>query len=73
MGVGDGQRVNIPAPALVKRIRDVVRERARRLKVAGAQADSEASAEEDPANASPRKAYACFHGRPYRKPTQVGG
>ena len=66
-------RFNIPAPAVVKREEDVCEERSCRLKVAVPQADVEASAEADSLNHAPRKSFACSHGRPYRKPTQVGG
>ena len=48
-------------------------ESGRRLKVAVPQGDVEASAEADPVNHAPRKSFWCSRGRPYRKPTQVGG
>ena len=66
-------RFNIPAPAVVKRRSDVCEERGRRLKVAVSQDDVKASAKMDSLNHAPRKASTCSHGRPYRKPTQVGG
>ena len=66
-------RFNIPAPTVVKFIRDVCQEKGRRLKVAVPQGDVAASAKADPLNDAPRKADKCSHGRPYRKPTQVGG
>jgi len=66
-------RFNIPAPATVKRSSDVGGEGGRRLKVAVSQDDVEASAKMDSLNQAPRKASTCSHGRPYRKPTQVGG
>ena len=66
-------RFNIPAPAVVKRRSDVCEERGRRLKVAVSQDDGEAKAEPDSPNQAPRKASECSRGRPYRKPTQVGG
>ena len=65
-------RFNIPAPAMVKLQRYVFAERSCRLKVAVAQADAETSVEVDFLNRIPRKALLCSHGRPYRKPTQVG-
>ena len=65
-------RFNIPAPAVVKPQSDVFEERSCRLKVAVAQADAETSVEVDSLNRIPRKALQCSHGRPYRKPTQVG-
>ena len=66
-------RFNIPAPAMVKLQSDVSEERGRRLKVAVAQADAETTVDVDSSSPIPRKALQCFHGRPYRKPTQVGG
>ncbi len=66
-------RFNIPAPALVKLQKDVAKERSCRLKVAVPQGDAEATAEVDSLNERPRKALQCSQGRPYRKPTQVGG
>ena len=66
-------RFNIPAPAMVKLMGDIWWEKSRRLKVAVPQGDVEASAEADSSNMAPRKACTCSHGRPYRKPTQVGG
>ena len=66
-------RFNIPAPAMVKLQSDVLEERSCRLKVAVAQADAETSVDVDSLNRTPRKALSCSHGRPYRKPTQVGG
>ncbi len=66
-------RFNIPAPAVVKLGSDVSVEMGRRLKVAVAQADVEASAEADPLTQEPRKTSECSHGCPYRNPTQVGG
>ena len=66
-------RFNIPAPAVVKLERDMCEEKGCRLKVAVAQADVEASAEADPLTHASRKTLKCSHGRPYRKPTQVGG
>ena len=65
-------RFNIPAPAMVKCQSDVFEERGCRLKVAVAQADAETSVEVDFLKQVPRKALSCSHGRPYRKPTQVG-
>jgi hypothetical protein len=65
-------RFNIPAPAMVKLQSDVSEEKSCRLKVAVAQADAETSVEVDSLNRIPRKALSCSHGRPYRKPTQVG-
>ena len=65
-------RFNIPAPAVVKRKRDASVEMSRRLKVTVPQGDGEASAEPDSLKWEPRKALTCSHGRPYRKPTQVG-
>ena len=65
-------RFNIPAPAVVKLGSDVSVEMGRRLKVAVAQADAETSVEVDFLKQVPRKALLCSHGRPYRKPTQVG-
>ena len=65
-------RFNIPAPAMVKLQSDVSEEKSCRLKVAVAQADVEASAKADHLNHASRKSFACSHGRPYRKPTQVG-
>ena len=64
---------NIPAPALVKGGSDVGAESSSRLKVTVAQADVEASAKIDPLKQTPRKPFVPFQGRPYRKPTQVGG
>jgi hypothetical protein len=66
-------RFNIPAPAVVKRESYMCEERGCRLKVAVAQADVEASAKADPLNHASRNPLTCSHGRPYRKPTQVGG
>jgi hypothetical protein len=71
-------RFNIPAPASVKPGDDVPAEKGRRLKVAvcpafGRGKDAEASAEADPLKRTPRKVLRCSRGRPYRKPTQVGG
>ncbi len=66
-------RFNIPAPAVVKLQSDVCEERSCRLKVAVPQGDAEATAEADSLNRAPRKALQCSQGRPYRKPTQVGG
>jgi hypothetical protein len=65
-------RFNIPAPAMVKLQSDVLEERSCRLKVAVAQADAETSVDVDSLNLVPRKVLWCSHGRPYRKPTQVG-
>ena len=65
-------RFNIPAPAVVKRKRDMCEETGCRLKVAVPQGDVEASAKMNPLNRASRKSFACYHGRPYRKPTQVG-
>ena len=65
-------RFNIPAPAMVKLQSDVSGERSCRLKVAVAQADAETTVDVDSSSPIPRKALQCFHGRPYRKPTQVG-
>ena len=64
---------NIPAPALVKAKSDVGAEMGSRLKVTVAQADVEATAKTDPLKQTPRKPLRCSQGRPYRKPTQVGG
>ena len=64
---------NIPAPALVKGGSDVDAERSGRLKVTVAQADVEATAKTDFLKQTPRKPPVCSQGRPYRKPTQVGG
>jgi hypothetical protein len=64
---------NIPAPAVVKGESDVGAEKGSRLKVTVAQADVEATAKTDPLKQTPRKPLVCSHGRPYRKPTQVGG
>ena len=66
-------RFNIPAPAMVKLQSNVFEERSCRLKVAVAQADAETSVDVDSLNRIPRKPLSCSHGRPYRKPTQVGG
>ena len=66
-------RFNIPAPAVVKPESDVCEEGGCRLKVAVPQGDVEATAKADLLNHAPRKAFWCSHGRPYRKPTQVGG
>jgi hypothetical protein len=66
-------RFNIPAPALVKLQSDVIVEKGCRLKVTVPQGDVEATAEADPLKQPPRKALQCSQGRPYRKPTQVGG
>ena len=66
-------RFNIPAPAMVKLQSDVFEERSCRLKVAVAQADVETTVDADSLKRTPRKALSCSHGRPYRKPTQVGG
>ena len=63
---------NIPAPAVVKGESDVGAESSDRLIVIVAQADVEATAKTDSLKQTPRKALACFPGRPYRKPTQVG-
>ncbi len=65
-------RLNIPAPAVVKARIDVSAEPARRLKMPSPQGDAEATAKVDPAKHRPRKRPGCSHGRPYRKPTQVG-
>jgi hypothetical protein len=65
-------RFNIPAPAVVKLEKDMCEEKSRRLKVAVPQGDGEASAEPDSLNHASRKSLKCSHGRPYRKPTQVG-
>ena len=64
---------NIPAPALVKGESDVGAEKSDRLIVIVAQADVEATAKTDSLKQTPRKPLVCSHGRPYRKPTQVGG
>ena len=64
---------NIPAPALVKMKSDVGAEMSCRLKVTVAQADVEATAKADSLKQTPRKPFHCSPGRPYRKPTQVGG
>ena len=64
---------NIPAPALVKGESDVGAEKSWRSKVPVAQADVEATAKTDSLKQTPRKALVCSQGRPYRKPTQVGG
>ena len=64
---------NIPAPALVKGESDVGAEKSDRLIVIVAQADVEATAKTDSLKKTPRKPLVCSHGRPYRKPTQVGG
>ncbi len=66
-------RLNIPAPVVVKALGDMCTEAVRRLKVAVPQGDVEASAEADLPKWASRKAWRCSHGRPYRKPTQVGG
>lgn len=65
-------RLNIPAPTVVKRIDDIRLEAARRLKMPSPQGDAEAFAKVDPLKDGSRKASACSHGCPYRKPTQVG-
>jgi hypothetical protein len=64
---------NIPAPALVKVKSDVGAEMGGRSKVTVAQADVEATAKTDPLKQTPRKPLVRSQGRPYRKPTQVGG
>ena len=64
---------NIPAPAVVKGESDVGAESSDRLIVIVAQADVEATAKTDCLKHTPRKAFVPFQGRPYRKPTQVGG
>ena len=64
---------NIPAPAVVKGESDVGAESSDRLIVIVAQADVEATAKTDPLKQTPRKPFVPFQGRPYRKPTQVGG
>ena len=64
---------NIPAPALVKGGSDVGAEKSDRLIVIVAQADVEATAKTDSLKQTPRKPPVCSQGRPYRKPTQVGG
>ena len=64
---------NIPAPALVKMKSDVGVEMSCRMKVTVAQADVEATAKADSLKQTPRKPFVPFQGRPYRKPTQVGG
>jgi hypothetical protein len=64
---------NIPAPALVKGGSDVGAEKSSRLKVTVAQADVEATANANSLKQTPRKPSVCSQGRPYRKPTQVGG
>ena len=64
---------NIPAPAVVKGESDVGSEGSDRLIVIVAQADVEATAKTDSLKKTPRKPLVCSHGRPYRKPTQVGG
>ena len=51
-------RFNIPAPAVVKRRRDMCEEVSCRLIVAVPQGDVEASAEADSLNSQPRKASA---------------
>ena len=66
-------RFNIPAPAVVKREKDMCEETGCRLKVAVPQGDGEASAELNPLTRASRKFLTCSHGRPYRNPTQVGG
>ena len=66
-------RFNIPAPTVVKLAIDVCKEVGCRLKVAVSQDDVEATAKADSLNHAPRKFRKCSHGRPYRKPTQVGG
>ena len=58
---------------MVKAESDVGAEKSSRLKVTVAQADVEASAKTDSLKQTPRKASVCSQGRPYRKPTQVGG
>ena len=64
---------NIPAPAVVKGESDVGAESSDRPIVIVAQADVEATAKADPLKQTPRKPFVPFQGRPYRKPTQVGG
>ena len=64
---------NIPAPAVVKGESDAGVEKGDRPIVIVAQADVEATAKTDPLKHTPRKPLVCSHGRPYRKPTQVGG
>ncbi len=64
---------NIPAPALVKVKSDVGAEMGWRSIVPVAQADVKATAKIDPLKQTPRKSFHCSQGRPYRKPTQVGG
>ena len=64
---------NIPAPALVKGESDVGAENSDRPIVIVAQADVKASAKTDCLKQTPRKPLVCSQGRPYRKPTQVGG
>ena len=64
---------NIPAPAVVKGESDVGAEKSWRSIVPVAQADVEATAKADSLKHTPRKPLVCSHGRPYRKPTQVGG
>ncbi len=67
-------RFNIPAPAVVKFSCDIWVETGRRLKVTVCPQgkDGEASAKPDLLKLVSRKATKCFHGCPYRKPTQVG-
>ena len=65
-------RFNIPAPAVVKLKSDICAEAGRRLKVTVPQGDAEATAKVDLPKQVSRKASACSHGCPYRKPTQVG-
>ena len=65
-------RFNIPAPAVVKRRSDAGGEGGCRLKVAVPQGDVKASAEADLLKLVSRKPIKCFHGCPYRNPTQVG-
>ena len=64
---------NIPAPAVVKGESDVGVENSDRLIVIVPQGDVEATAKTDCLTSTPRKPLVCSHGRPYRKPTQVGG
>ena len=64
---------NIPAPAVVKGESDVGAESSDRPIVIVAQADVEATAKTDCLKQTPRKPLVCSQGRPYRKPTQVGG
>ena len=64
---------NIPSPTEIKLEGNAYAEVGRRTIVAASKDDIKATANVDPLTYAPRKTLLRSLGRPYRKPTQVGG